>query len=44
MIVQGHEINSERSLRTHTLVVGSGSGGGVAAFHLAEAGVDTSVV
>jgi choline dehydrogenase-like flavoprotein len=44
MIVQGHEINSERSLRAHTVVVGSGSGGGVAAFHLAEAGVDTIVV
>jgi len=44
MIVQGHEINSERTLRTHTLVVGSGSGGGVAAFHLAAAGVDTIVV
>lgn len=44
MIVQGHEIKSERTLRTHTVVVGSGSGGGVAAFHLAEAGVDTIVV
>jgi choline dehydrogenase-like flavoprotein len=44
MIIQGHEIKGERSLRTHTLVVGSGSGGGVAAFHLAEAGVDTIVV
>jgi choline dehydrogenase-like flavoprotein len=44
MIVQGHEIAGPRSLRTHTLVVGSGSGGGVAAYHLAEAGVDTIVV
>jgi choline dehydrogenase-like flavoprotein len=44
MIIQGQEITSARSLRTHTLVVGSGSGGGVAAFHLAEAGVDTIVV
>ncbi len=32
MIVQGHEIEGKRSLRTHTVVVGSGSGGGVAAF------------
>ena len=44
MIVQGHEITGPRSLRTHTLVVGSGSGGGVAAYRLAEAGVDTIVV
>jgi len=44
MIVQGHDITGPRSLRTHTLVVGSGSGGGVAAYHLAEAGVDTIVV
>jgi len=44
MIVQGHEINNERTLSTHTVVVGSGSGGGVAAFHLAAAGVDTLVV
>ncbi len=44
MIVQGHEITSERSLSTHTVVVGSGSGGGVAAFHLAEAGVETIVI
>lgn len=44
MIVQGHEISSERSLSTHTVVIGSGSGGGVAAFHLAEAGVDTIVI
>lgn len=29
MIVQGHEISKEQSLRTHTVVVGSGSGGGV---------------
>ncbi len=44
MIVQGHEITSARSLRTHTVVVGSGAGGGVAAYHLAEHGVDTIVV
>ena len=44
MIVQGHEITGPRSLRAHTVVVGSGAGGGVAAYHLAEAGVDTIVV
>lgn len=44
MIVQGHEITKARTLRAHTLVVGSGSGGGVAAFHLAAAGVDTIVI
>jgi choline dehydrogenase-like flavoprotein len=44
MIVQGHEITRALALRTHTVVVGSGSGGGVAAFHLAEHGVDTIVV
>ena len=32
MIVQGHEITSERSLSTHTVVVGSGSGGGLGGF------------
>jgi choline dehydrogenase-like flavoprotein len=44
MIVQGHEIDKEQALSTNTVVVGSGSGGGVAAFHLAEAGVDTIVI
>jgi len=44
MIVQGSEITDKRALKTHTVVVGSGSGGGVAAFHLAEAGVDTIVI
>ena len=44
MIVQGHEITEKRALSTHTVVVGSGSGGGVAAFHLADAGVDTIVI
>lgn len=44
MIVQGHEITGPLSLRTHTVVVGSGAGGGVAAFHLAEHGVDTIVI
>mgnify|MGYP001822967748 FL=1 len=44
MIVQGHEITDERSLSSHTVVGGSGSVGGVAAFHLAEAGIDTIVL
>ena len=44
MITQGFEITTPRSLSTHTVVVGSGSGGGVAAFHLAEASVETIVV
>jgi len=44
MLVQGHEITRELKLSTDTLVVGSGSGGGVAAFHLAEAGVETIVI
>jgi choline dehydrogenase-like flavoprotein len=44
MIVQGHEIKEKRSLEAHTVVVGTGAGGGVAAFHLAEAGVDTLIL
>jgi choline dehydrogenase-like flavoprotein len=44
MIVQGHEITKETALDTHTVVVGTGSGGGVAAYHLAAAGVDTIVI
>jgi len=44
MIVQGFEITKPLALRTHTVVVGSGSGGGVAAYHLAAAGVETIVV
>jgi choline dehydrogenase-like flavoprotein len=44
MIVQGFEIDRARALRTHTVVVGSGPGGGVAAYHIAAAGFDTIVV
>jgi len=44
MIVQGLEIAKPLALRTHTVVVGSGPGGGVAAYHLAAAGVDTIVL
>ena len=44
MIVQGASITRPRTLRTHTVVVGSGSGGGVAAYHIAAAGFDTIVV
>jgi len=44
VIVQGHEISRPLALKTHTLVVGSGSGGGVAAYHVAAAGFDTLVV
>ena len=44
MIVQGSDITKPRALSTHTVVVGSGPGGGVAAYHLAMAGVDTIVL
>ena len=44
MIVQGLEITQPRALRAHTVVVGSGSGGGVAAYHIAAAGFDTIVL
>lgn len=44
MIVQGFEITKPLALSTHTVVVGSGSGGGVAAYHIAAAGVDTIVL
>jgi choline dehydrogenase-like flavoprotein len=44
VIVQGHEVGAPLSLRTHTLVVGSGAGGAVMAALLAEAGVDVLVV
>jgi len=44
LIIQGHQITKELNLKTHSVVVGSGAGGGVAAFHLAEAGVETVVL
>ncbi|RRJ84395.1 GMC family oxidoreductase N-terminal domain-containing protein [Aestuariirhabdus litorea] len=44
MIIQGHEIHSHLKLKTHSVVIGSGAGGGVAAYHLAAAGVDTLVL
>ncbi|NVK41462.1 MAG: GMC family oxidoreductase [Oceanospirillaceae bacterium] len=44
MIIQGQEIFSPVKLKTHTLVIGSGSGGGVAAYHMASAGLDTVVL
>ncbi len=44
MIIQGHEIHSPLKIKTHSVVVGSGAGGGVSAFKLAEAGVDTVVL
>jgi len=44
MIVAGREQSGPVSLRTHTLVVGSGSGGAPVAHALATAGVDVLVV
>lgn len=44
MIFQGRDFQAEHSLEAHTVVVGTGSGGGVAAYHLADAGVDTLVL
>ncbi|SEF91180.1 GMC family oxidoreductase N-terminal domain-containing protein [Marinobacterium lutimaris] len=44
MIIQGHEIFSPLKLKTHSVVVGSGAGGGVAAYHMASAGLDTVVL
>jgi choline dehydrogenase-like flavoprotein len=44
MIIQGHEITAALKLKTHSVVIGSGAGGGVAAHQLAAAGVDTIVL
>ncbi|MBR9865492.1 MAG: GMC family oxidoreductase [Oceanospirillales bacterium] len=44
MIIQGHEIFAPLKLKTHSVVVGSGAGGGVAAYHMAAAGLDTVVL
>ena len=44
MIIQGSDITKPLALRAHTVVVGSGPGGGVAAYHLAAAGIDTIVL
>lgn len=44
MIIQGHEIFAPLKLKTHSVVVGSGAGGGVAAYHMAAAGFDTVVL
>ncbi|SIQ60322.1 GMC family oxidoreductase N-terminal domain-containing protein [Marinobacterium stanieri] len=44
MIIQGHEIFAPLKLKTHSVVVGSGAGGGVAAYHMAAAGLETVVL
>lgn len=44
MITQGHEITAALKLNTHSVVIGSGAGGGVAAYQLAAAGVDTVIL
>jgi len=44
MIVQGEQITRPLVGRTHTAVIGTGSGGGVVAALLAEAGVETTVI
>ncbi|GAA0687776.1 GMC family oxidoreductase [Marinobacterium maritimum] len=44
MIIQGHEIFAPLKLNTHSVVVGSGAGGGVAAYHMASAGFETVVL
>lgn len=44
MIVEGFRATEPLSLRTHTVVVGSGAGGAVVAALLAEAGVDVIVL
>lgn len=44
MFIEGHQVTKPLQLKTHSVVVGSGAGGGVAAYHLAAAGVDTIVL
>ena len=44
MIYEGHQITKALNLTTHTLVIGSGAGGGVVSYHLAKAGVKTIVL
>lgn len=44
MIFEGHQITKALNLTTHTLVIGSGAGGGVVSYHLAKAGVKTIVL
>ncbi len=44
MIYEGHQITQALKLTTHTLVIGSGAGGGVVSYHLAKAGVKTIVL
>lgn len=44
MPIEGHQLTAPQNLRTHTLVVGSGAAGGLAAHRLAHAGVDTVVI
>ncbi len=44
MVIEGHQINEAQTLKTHTLVIGSGAGGGVASYHIATAGFDTIVL
>lgn len=41
MPTEGRELTTPQTLRTHTLVIGSGAGGAVAAHRLAQARVDT---
>ena len=44
MIYEGHQITKALNLTTHTLVIGSGAGGGVVSYNLAKAGVKTIVL